>query len=330
MTPVRLPARPRVRAFSLMELMVAVGIMGVIVAALYTVFNQTQKALRANVNQTDVLEGGRFAMEAIVGDLRRLSAAGLTRETNFLVSLSPAIQALPVGELKPKEMLPRYYETDPPADFSGYLPLVQRLDVPGYFRTNRLEEVFLFARNGTRTAGTVYRVINVKGGVGTLAKYSYEHTHRQMLPGLLSVATLGQYATNFSQLLDGVIHFRVQPFDALGFAMAATNRFWYQDSSTNAYTNPGYQLGVDLLLDPDTRSATETFTVFRSNAVPAAVEIELGVLDPDALAQFRQLPAGSDLARSFLSNRAAQVQLFRQRIPIWQAPPLQSVQSARP
>jgi type II secretory pathway pseudopilin PulG len=313
-----------------MELMVAVGIMGVIVAALYTVFNQTQKALRANANQTDVLEGGRFAMEQVVGDLRRLSAAGLTPETNFLVSLSPAIQALPVGELDPKEMLLRYYDTNPPADFGAYLPLVQRLDVPGMRRTNTLQEFFLFARNGTRTLGTSYRVINAQGGVGTLAKYSFEYTHRLMLPGLLSVATLGQYATNFSQLLDGVIHFRVQAYDAMGYAMAATNRFWYLDSTTNTYANPGYQLGVDLLLDPDARSTTETFTVFRSNALPAAVEVELGVLDPDALAQFRQLPEGSALARSFLSNRAAQVQLFRQRIPIWQAPPLQSVQSARP
>ena len=330
MTPVRQPSRPRVRAFSLMELMVAVGIMGVIVAALYTVFNQTQKALRANVNQTDVLEGGRFAMELIVGDLRRLSAAGLTRETNFLVSLSPAIQALPLAELEPAELFRRYYDTNPPTQFTGYQPVVQRLDAPGVYRTNTLQEMFLFARNGTRGAGTVYRVVNARGGVGTLAKYSFEHNQRLMLPGLLSVAALGQYATNFSPLLDGVIHFRVQAFDAMGFAMTATNRFWYQNSSTNTYTNPGYQLGVDLLLDADARFATETFTVFRSNAVPAAVEIEFGVLDPDALAKFRQLPAGSDLARSFLSNRAAQVQLFRQRVPIWQAPPLQSVQSARP
>lgn len=330
MMPVRSSPRRGLRAFSLMELMVAVGIMGVIVAALYTVFNQTQKALRANVNQTDVLEGGRFAMEQVVGDLRRLSAAGLTPETNFLVSLSPAIQSLPVGELKPNEMLRRYYDTNPPPDFSGYRPLVQRLDVPGVRRTNALQEFFLFARTGTRTMGTVYRVINAQAGVGTLAKYSYEHTHRLMLPGLLSVAALGQYATNFSQLLDGVIHFRVQAYDALGYAMTATNRFWYVDASTNTYANPGYQLGIDLLLEPDARSATETYAVFRSNALPAAVEVELGVLDPDALAQFRQLPEGSELARSFLSNRAAQVQLFRQRIPIWQAPPLQSVQSARP
>ena len=87
---------------------------------------------------------------------------------------------------------------------------------------------------------------------------------------------------------------------------------------------------MDLLLDPDSRSATETFTVFRSNALPAAIEIEVGVLEPDALAQFRALPTGSDFARRFLSNRAAQVQFFRQRIPIWQAPPLQSVQSVQP
>jgi hypothetical protein len=70
--------------------------------------------------------------------------------------------------------------------------------------------------------------------------------------------------------------------------------------------------------------------MFRSIALPAAIEMEIGILDPDSLAQFRALPEGSVFAERFLSNRAAQVQLFRQRIPIWQAPPLQSTASVRP
>lgn len=330
MSPIRSSRRRSQAAFTLMELMVAVGIMGLIVYALYSVFNTTQKALRANVNQTDVFEGGRFAMELIVGDLRRLSAAGSTPETNLLVSLSPALQALPLRALKPQELFARYYDTNAPADFSGYQPLVQRLDLPGYLRTNVLQEIFLFARQGVPTAGTVYRVVNARGGVGTLAKLTFSHDHRLMPYGLLSIATLGQYATNFSALLDGVVHFRVQAYDALGFPMTVTNRLWYADTADNTYANPGYRLDHDLFLDPDARLARETFTVFRSNALPSVIEVELGVLDPDALAQYRQLPDGSQLARSFLSNRAAQVQLFRQRVPIWQAPVLNAVKSATP
>jgi len=323
------PGRGR-RAFTLTELMVAVGIMGLIVTALYAVFSATQRALRANVSQTDVTEGGRLAMELITRDLRRLSAAGQTPETNFLVTLSPALGAGPVGTLRPQEVFDLYYETNRPADFQGYQPVVQRLNVGATRRTNVLEEVFLFSREGSRLAGTVYRVLNARGGVGTLGRYTYTHHQRLMPTGWLSIATLGRAATNFAPLVEGVVHFRVQAYDALGFPMSATNRHWYVRAATNDYPNPGYALGEDLWLEPDPRLPGATLAIFRSNALPAAVEIELGVLEPDALAQFRQLPAGSDLARNFLSNRAAQVHLFRQRVPIWQASALQAVPIARP
>lgn len=323
------PARSRC-AFTLTELMVAVGIMGLIVTALYAVFSQTQRALRANVSQTDIAEGGRFAMELITRDLRRLSAAGQTPETNFLVMLSPAIASLPVGTLRADQLYELYYETNRPADLSGYQPTIQRLNVGSVYRTNRLEEMFLFAREGTRMAGTLYRVLNARGGVGTLARYAHTYDHRLMPAGWLSIATLGRAATNFAPLVEGVVHFHVQAFDANGYPMTWTNRQWYVNAATNLYPNPGYRLGEDLLLEPDKRSDLATVTIFRSNALPAAVEIELGVLEPDALAQYRQLPAGSDLARSFLSNRTAQVHLFRQRVPIWQASALWSAQSARP
>ena len=37
------------------------------------VFNSTQTAFRASVTQTDVLEGGRAAMDMIAGDLREMA-----------------------------------------------------------------------------------------------------------------------------------------------------------------------------------------------------------------------------------------------------------------
>ncbi len=318
------------RAFTLTELMVAVGIMGLIVTALYAIFSATQRALRANVSQTDVTEGGRFALELISRDLRRLSAAGQTPETNLLISLSPALGAAPVRALQSAEVFDLYYTTNRPADFQGYQPLVQRLNLDPHRRTNVLEELFLFSREGTRMAGTVYRVLDARGGVGTLARYSLTHAHRLMPTGWLSLATLGRPATNFAPLVEGVIHFRVQAYDALGYPLSWTNRHWYVAAATNDYPNPGYRLDEDLGLERDLRLDSETLVIFRSNALPAALEIELGVLEPEALAQYRQLPAGSDLARNFLSNRAAQVHLFRQRVPLWQATALQAAPSLRP
>jgi prepilin-type N-terminal cleavage/methylation domain-containing protein len=331
MTAVRPPpSRARERAFSLLELMVAVGIMTVIVAALYTVFSATQRALRANVSQTDVTEGGRFAMALLAEDLRRLTASGASRETNLLYGLSPAINAPLLSELKPAELTERYYTNRPPPDFTGYQPVVQALDVGNARRVNVLQELFIHSRSGVRAAGVAYRVINARSGVGSLARYHFEHTNRFVTPGLLSAACLLQPAANFSPILDGVIHFRVQAYDPLGFPMSWTNGYWYVNAATNLQASHGYQLGWDLVLEQDPRRSSETFTVFRSNALPAALELELGILEPDALARFRALPAGSDFAARFLSNRASQVQLFRQRIPIWQAPPLSTASSVRP
>src|SRR5205085_5373952 len=56
---------------------------------------------------------------------------------------------------------------------------------------------------------------------------------------------------------------------------------------------------------------------FWSNAVPAYLELELGVLEPHILERFRGIGSGNQLAqRQYLSNHVAQVHLFRQRIPI--------------
>ena len=322
------PTRP-FRAFTLLEVMVSVAIMSVIVMALYTVFNQTQRALRANSNQTDVLEGGRFAMALLVTDLRSVTAAGVAPETNFVAALSPAINVPILSALK-DDLYSRYYVASRPADWSGYVPVVQSLNIRRERRTNVLGEVFLHSRTGVRSSGVAYRVLNARGGVGTLARFAYEHTNRFVLPGTLSTACLLQPAASFAQVLDGVVHFRVQAFDPLGYPMTWLNREWYGNAAGNRQASLGYQLGVDVVLERDPRVSTETLAMFRSNALPAAVEIEIGILEPESLAQFRALPEGSVFAERFLSNRAAQVQLFRQRVPIWQAPPLQSAQSVRP
>src|SRR5215831_14276279 len=76
------PAR-RVQAFSLVELMTAVAIMVIIIFALYSMFNQTQKALRANVTQVDVLESGRAAAEMLGREIEQMSACSVPLAVNF-------------------------------------------------------------------------------------------------------------------------------------------------------------------------------------------------------------------------------------------------------
>ena len=60
----------RRRAFSLIELMVAVSLTSFIIIVLYQVFNQTQKALRSSLKQVNVQELGAPAMELLSAELQ--------------------------------------------------------------------------------------------------------------------------------------------------------------------------------------------------------------------------------------------------------------------
>jgi len=119
---------------------------------------------------------------------------------------------------------------------------------------------------------------------------------------------VNQPYTNFSRVADGVIHFRLQSYDARGFPLA-----WYFLTPTKRYA------GVQLKRDSDPALPAESIVACLSNTVPAYVEIELGILEPQALEQYRSFAAGSVFARRFLSNHVGQVHLFRQRVPVRQS-----------
>ena len=77
----------RDEAFSLIELLTAVSIMVVIIFSLYAMFNQTQKALRANITQVDVLEGGRAAAEMLGREIEQLTACNQFQTINFYATV---------------------------------------------------------------------------------------------------------------------------------------------------------------------------------------------------------------------------------------------------
>ena len=92
-------------AFTVIELMLAVAILGVIVFALFSVFNQTQRALRRSETNTDVAQKARAVAEIIGMELEQAqptraffpSATGLNPTTDEAARLfeqvSPAVQA---------------------------------------------------------------------------------------------------------------------------------------------------------------------------------------------------------------------------------------------
>lgn len=273
-------------AFSLMELLLAVSITTVIIGALYAVFHHTQRALLANVTQVDVLESGRAAMDILTRDLAQISASGVSGGTNLLCFQSPAY------------------------------PAGRQALMGGAVRTNLLEEVYFLAIRDRDWVQTGYRVVYASNGVGTLARLSYTTNFYNRRPDSNMLAALArivieQRPTNYLALADGVIHFRVQPYDGMGRLMSwdATNRY------TNKWVYPQVWLGTNVYLARDAEP-TETRYAFLSNVLPAYIELELGLLEPRTRQQYQAFAAGSVMAERFLSNHAGQVHLFRQRIPL--------------
>jgi hypothetical protein len=268
------------------ELMVAVSVMTLIVLVLYGLFDQTQRAMRGNVSQVDVLEGGRAAMEMIIRDFEELRASGVRSATNLFVQLT-APQTL------------------------------QALSGEGQLRISSLQECFLLTKPGRHWEQFGYlvvpeRTLNVRQPLGTLYRVALSN-HVSMFTSnslsglyLANSANMLEYGTNtlFQRVTDGVVHFRVRVLDGRGIEHSPTNTV-----STN--------MNIFMQLDPFSNSSAdpELRYAFLEDALPAAVEVELGILDPQAVGRLRSMP-NPTMAAEYLSKQSGRLHIFHQRIPI--------------
>ncbi len=283
----------RAAAFTVVELMVAISVLGLIIVVLYNVFDNTQRAMRSNAAQVDVMEGARAAIELVGRDLEQMTPVGLAGATNFLVAWwsSNLVQSLP----GPTNTLNR--------------------------RTNFQQQLFFTSQFNKQVSGIGYRVVPATG-VGTLYRYVDAEPLALLTPYRLS-SNYFQFAnTNyvdlnpatypnpvFQRVVDGVVHFRVTAFDSLGRRIEP---YEPQYGLTNRYA------GVFA-----TNETLRTWPryLFVNDAVPAAVEIELGILEPAVLDRYRSMnnPA---VAANYLVRQASRVHVFQQRIPVRAAPAL--------
>jgi hypothetical protein len=281
-------------AFSLLELMLSISIMTVIVLALYGTFYYTQRALRSNVTQVDVMESGRATMDILTRELAQAAACGFDQGINFQVGLSPV-----------------------------YKPVRQPLLGDKAFRTNVLQEVFFVTKYNREFVGTFYRVLYAENGVGTLSKFSTNIPAAALnFTNLIRTALL-QPATNFMRIADGVIHFRIKAYDPDGYQLAyyLTNGFGHYrmyrvDASGGILENDPFPNLMQRGESAGPNWYPETRYAFLGAALPGSLDLELAIIEPQALVQFKSFPAGSAAAVNFLSNRVGQVHLFRQKVPV--------------
>ena len=271
--------------FTLVEVLVVVSLLSLIVLALMAVFNSTQSAFRASVTQSDVLEGGRSAMDLISTDLRGMSSS--LQRSNGAVNFYAAVP-------------------------SGYLPLVQSLVASGQSRTNVLENFFILSRQNQTWTGTGYVVgTGSVSDINPLYRFSMSTNVASADPWWLFYHFTNDVAndiannsfTNMSRLMDGVVHLTVRAFDVNGGWM--TNQLVFSGNQAATNRNTFY-------LQPALGEVG--FQMF-SNTLPASVEIQMGVLEDRTLQRAESIP---DLTAqsNYLAQQSGKVHIFRQRVSI--------------
>ena len=299
----KFPARPGVAgpdffrrrksapAFSLVEVLLVVTLLSLIILALMNVFSSTQQAFRASVTQTDVLEGGRNAMQMITDDLR-----GTTP------SFYPSnVVGRTVGDVNFFTVANKT---------TGYAPLVQTLPASPGTRTNLLNYFFVLGRNNNVWTGTGY-IVDTDSATDLYPLYRwYQEISYTTRPAILfsnfSAAINARQWTNMSHVLNGVVHLVVRPHDPQGR--------WINNDFVN-YTNAANAF----FLAP---AYGETQLYMFSNTVPAAMELQLGLIEDRTLQRAESLPNNlptvppGDRRSLYLSQQAGHVQVFRQLVPI--------------
>jgi prepilin-type N-terminal cleavage/methylation domain-containing protein len=267
------------RAFTLIEVLVVVTLLSVVVLALMDVFNSTQRAFRAAVTQTDVLEGSRAAMDLMISDLRAMtpSQAAYYNAVNFCSTNNSY----------------------------AYAPLTQILPGSSTQRTNLLNYFFILGRQNTKWTGTGYIVDTTSANPLYPLYRFYAETNITQQPIALYYNFINEINqaqwTNMSHLLDGVVHLVVRPCDLNGVWM------------TNAYTAPVKLPSAATFLYPN---YGESVFYFYSNAIPASVEVQMAVVEDRALQRAQSLSASYSAMTNYLANQSGAVHVFRQTVTI--------------
>jgi prepilin-type N-terminal cleavage/methylation domain-containing protein len=286
-------------AFTLVEVMVVVSLLSLIVLALMAVFNSTQRAFRASITQTDILEGGRATMDLITSDLRAMSpSAGVSNVLNgfsFIVNVQNGL--VPVNFF----VSTNFFQYQ-----SQSLPLIQSLVASTNTRVNVMENFFILSRNNRTWTGTGYVVDTTSTNfVNPLYRFTISTNVQAANPGALftnfeSRVFYGNF-NGMSHLMDGVVHLTVRAYD--------TNGVWM----TNGYVNPLNAVIRNVVFQPSTLGEVGFYMM--SNTLPVSVEVQLGALEDRTLQRAESF--GNSFTRSnYLAGQSGQLHIFRQRVSI--------------
>jgi prepilin-type N-terminal cleavage/methylation domain-containing protein len=316
----------RVRAFTVIELMLAVAILGIIVFALYSVFNQTQRALRRSETNTDVGQRARALSEIIALEIEQAQAT-----KSFWLSNNLYVKEI--------NMMGGQEQQYVPADFVMESPGANILR-----RTNFIHNIFFYNNRTNAWQGIGYRVVDFKNGVGSLQRFETNYFgHRPYANGGASnFVALPLTNIAYRHIADGIVHLTFVPYDHFGRRLGwdtedardagyDTNHYYVtrmrlpgaiegsrsDTTDTNLSTVFLREAIPTLWPSPAPNIEYTTAFTFLSNSLPAFIEMEFGMLEPETLSQYyTMLEDKNPNATKFLQRQIAKVHLFRQRIPI--------------
>lgn len=277
-------------ALTILEMLVSTAMLSFIILGLTAVLIQTQKAFKTGIKQSTITDAGRTITDMIADDLRQMSDGENSNVINFYCdwALTNSVAQTNIQAVAPGQFL----------------------------RTNQLDEVFILVRTNNIWTGVGYAVSNTAYGVGTLYRYLVSSNGPDPLTtnalfigfsnGIVNQSFNG--ASNWHRIADGVVHFQVRAYDPYGNENAPeTNDDMYQFGHPGAtgylyYSYPGP-------LGPFTAVPTVTDTL------PSAVELELGILEPDTLSVIESLPSTAQ-TQWMVATAPSKEEIFRERITV--------------
>lgn len=261
--------------------MVTVGLLSVITLGLVMVFSQTQRAFKLSMAQVDVLESGRAVTDMLARELTAMAPSYLPGGTNYFAVVDT---------------------------MSFPTPLLQKLPGTTVPRTNVIQRFFFLTRLHQQWTGIGYQVVpdHKDAGVGTLYRFRTEglknYVPLMSQEFLNAGANMGLGLSN--RVAEGIVHLRLRAFDNVG---KAVTMFWPTNDAMWMNTKRERSFPLEDQVD----------SYYVSNALPAFLELEVGILEPEMIQRFKSIgTANVDAQRRFLEERAANVHLFRQRVAI--------------
>jgi len=177
----------KVSGFSLVEILIVSVLLSIIILGLLLMFQQTQKAFRVGLTQTDVLEAGRATTDLIARELQQITSSK-DRVVNFYAEIQ-------------------------------YPRLEQALPGTPQVRTNFFTDMFFLTRENQTWKGIGYRFDPVpNNGLRTLLRYEAKAPVGTDLTWMIN----DFYNTNVNPVVpvaSGVIHFKVRAFDLKGILL---------------------------------------------------------------------------------------------------------------